>query len=478
MRFLLLLPLLLALSQCAQPLHKVTPPVQPSVTPASPRVTLQQAVEQARRKGDWTQFILQAEALWQVSSDDDRAAIETRMWDTLKHLPPQTLDTLSQSTYPQVRAWADLVAFMGHAPCCRLQIARDLQWLHPRALYHRHLLPALTHTPPAPRHLAVLLPLQGRFAPVAHSLRAGMIKALYQQSDPNLQLTFYDTSQRETLQHSYSTLLSMPTDALLGPLLPENITWLSQRGMLPAWLLNDRANGYGFSLHYSRSNEVAMLTRRLNALGAKRIGIFSEQTPAAQRVTQKLVQRWVQASDHTAIAANYDLNPRKIRYTFDHLLHIDLSTTRKNSLQYLLGHPLTFQPRPRQDLQALVIATRPKIAAVINPLRAFYGLKTPVLGTSLLMSESLHPSAVATRDLKHIPFPGMPVFLQPGPYANRLEAYGADALWLATHPLARGSCANRLTGRLGLDDHGNLLRRLIWLQYSSNGTLTRAGDTP
>lgn len=479
MRFLWLLPLLLVLSQCAQPPRKPTPQSSPPpVEAVPPQQGLQDAIQQARQQGDWERFILQSEALWQLSSDTDRAAIEVAIWSQLRKLSPEVRARLSESPYPQVRAWVDLVDFMDAQPCCLQQRARDLKWLHPRALYWHHLLFALTRTQPPPKHIAVLLPLQGRYAPVAQSIRAGMIKQLYRQKTSDLQLNFHDTGSRERLQKSYATLLNSPADAIIGPLLPENIAWISQRGMLPAWLLNDRANGYGYSLHYTRSNEIDMLVERLNALGARRIGIFSEQTPSAQRITQELVNTWMQTSSHTAIAANYDLNSRKIRYTFDHLLHIDLSKARKNNLQYNLNHPLAFQPRPRQDLQALVIATRPKIAAVINPLRAFYGLKTPVLGTSLLMHESLHASAITTRDLKHIPFPGMPVLLNPGPYANRLEAYGADALWLATHPLPAGTCAQRLTGRLGFDEHGDLMRQLIWLQYSSDGSITRAGDTP
>jgi len=478
MRIVLILSLVLALSQCAQPPRQATPTPQATPVSLSPTQRLQQAIGEALRSQAWERFILQAEALWQISPDDDRAAVEMLIWSQLKRLPPQTLSRLSGSPYPQVRAWADLVDLLKPGACCHQQYARDLKWLHPRALYHHHLLPFLTKPALPPRDLAVLLPLEGQFAPVAESLRKGMIKALYQQGGPSFRLRFYDTGSREALQRSYGALLTTPTDGLIGPLLPQTIAWVSERSMLPAWLLNNRANGYGFSLHYSRSNEIAMLVSRLEHLGARRIGIFSEQTPAARRITQRLVQAWTQTPAHTAITADYDLNPRKIRHTFDHLLHIDLSTARKNSLQYLLGHRLAFQPRPRQDLQALVIATRPKIAAVINPLHAFYGLKTPLLGTSLLMTENLHPSAIATRDLKHIPFPGMPVYLAPGPYENRLEAYGADTLWLATHPLPQGSCANRLTGRLGLDENGNLIRRLIWLQYSSNGTLTRAGDTP
>ncbi|SIN74581.1 Outer membrane lipoprotein LpoA, binds and activates PBP1a [Sulfurivirga caldicuralii] len=479
MRFLWLLPLLLTLSQCAQPPRKPAPQTSPPpLEAAPPQQSLQTAIQQARQRGDWERFILQSEALWQLSSDADRAAIEVAIWSQLRKLPPESRAHLSESPYLQVRAWVDLVDFMNAKTCCLQQRAQDLKWLYPRAIYWHHLLPALTRAPTAPRHVAVLLPLQGRYAPVAQSIRAGMIKQLYSQRIPQLQLTFHDTSSRERLQKGYAALLSTPADAVIGPLLPENIAWISQRGMLPAWLLNDRINGYGYSLHYTRSNEIDMLVAWLHALGARRIGIFSEQTPSAQRITQELMDTWMQTPSHTAIAANYDLNPRKIRYTFDHLLHIDLSKARKNNLQYTLNHPLAFQPRPRQDLQALVIATRPKIAAVINPLRAFYGLKTPVLGTSLLMHESLHTSAIATRDLKHIPFPGMPVLLNPDPYANRLEAYGADALWLSTHPLPKGTCAQRLTGRLGFDEHGDLTRRLIWLQYSSDGSITRTGDTP
>ncbi len=479
MRLLLLLPLVLVLSQCAQPPQNVRPP-QPSATEnaSTQQVSHAQAAEQARARGDWERFILESETLWRQKPDAQRAAIEAALWSQLKHLPTQTLAQLSASPHPHVRAWADLVDFIGTTPCCPEQMARDLKWLYPHALYHHHLLKALVQKPAPPHHLAVLLPQQGRFAPIAQSIRAGMIKALYRQNSQNLLLSFYDTHQRDALQRSYRALLSQPTDALIGPLLPDNIAWLSQRANLPAWLLNNRANGYGFSLHYTRSNEIPLLIDRLTQLNATRIGIFSEQTPASQHITQKLQHAWLQVPEHAAIVAHYDLNPRKIRYTFDHLLHIDQSKARKNVLQRRLGHPLAFQPRPRQDLQAIVIATQPKIAAVINPLRDFYGLKIPVLGTSLLMQEDLHPAPIVTQDLKHIPFPGMPVYLHPGPYTNRLEAYGADALWLATHSLRHGQCANRLTGRLGFDEQGNLIRRLIWLQYRSNGTLTRAGDTP
>lgn len=164
----------------------------------------------------------------------------------------------------------------------------------------------------------------------------------------------------------------------------------------------------------------------------------------------------------------------QIRRQFDQLLHIQQSKARAHYLRRVLGRKLTFHPRPRQDLQTLILIADRETAAIINPLLDFYGLNIPRYGSSLLMPNHL-ASKKKNPDLANIHFPAFPVLLS-ATRITPLQAWGSDTLQLMLTPPPPKSCLNGLTGHLYRDD--NLWdRRLRWLKYNASGQLIQA-DAP
>ncbi len=477
MRFFLILSVLL-LNACSQP----TPRQQDAApsTIAAPSGTpshLERQAEQAKAQGDLYRLTHILTQLWAQSDADTQLLIEYTLHDAWKHATRSQRDAAWQAEDPILAAWA-LLSELEHAkdPGALDKVAA----LYPEALFNHHLATYLKKHTPSPDTIAVFLPLSGRFASIGEQIRLGMLQTLFENDQP-ITLLFYDSAtDAANLRSRYQEALQAGADAILGPLRPDAIETISQISQLPTLFLNTPSNRFGQRFPYPTPSEAAQIHARLFTQDMKRIGLLYRETPRATKLAVALQTLWQNntqphAEPYHATARAISNRHRDIRRQFDLLLQISQSKARAHHLKQVIGHRLHFEPRPRQDLNALVILSGRDQAAILNPLVKFYGLDLAVYGSSLLMP---NPFSTHTqdKDLAHILFPSFPVALNAA-RQTPLQAWGSDALRLLLTPPEHNSCLNGLTGHLHLGPERTWDRRLKWLKYNASGQLTQA-DTP
>ncbi|MDR9498058.1 MAG: penicillin-binding protein activator [Hydrogenovibrio sp.] len=170
-------------------------------------------------------------------------------------------------------------------------------------------------------------------------------------------------------------------------------------------------------------------------------------------------------------------NPN-LREALGALINETESQARKNNLRWLLKQPIDFTPRPRQDLDAIVLVTHRTQLAVFLPQFDFFDLTQPVYSTSEAMPSPFQPFEPAP-DLAGMRFPAMTAALGQHDAHTAFEAYGWDALTLLHHGdwLQPDRCFHQTaTGRIGWDDE-RYQRHLRWASYDSSGQIQPA-QTP
>ena len=122
--------------------------------------------------------------------------------------------------------------------------------------------------------------------------------------------------------------------------------------------------------------------------------------------------------------------------SIEQILQLDLSQGRARDLKQLLGS-FEFEPRRRQDVDAIFMLATPRLGRQIKPLLAFhYAGEIPVYATS----DIYEGTAQSEPDLNGIIFSNLPWFFQNTPEKNsllknneapaklqRLYALGVDA---------------------------------------------------
>ncbi len=464
----LLLILLVLMAGCAQqPAHK---PVQEKVG-ATPALTPQQRLElQARqqwKQGNLTGLTLTLEQLAPLLPREDRPALSVALHEAWRRANGAQIEAAWQSDTPAMRAWAlygERIQAGDPAPILStLQLFSD-QEAPLLALLARQKGQTSAHTT-----LAVFLPLTGPYAQVGLSVRNGMVRVALAPDSPEITLRFYDTHGAD-INTLYQEARDAGADVIIGPLLPANIAALSKISALPTLLLNRPANGFGHAFSFQTLSEAAQLNARLRQSGIQRLGILFEDHGRALTLQNAFSSMWLGGAGQRAETAPLPHTNRTLRTTLDQLLHVDRSKARRWALQRQLGHRLTFTPRARRDLQALLLLTDAQRAAVLNPLMSFYDIDIPRYGSSLMMPERFDDRPQP--DLAGVRFPAFPALVSPGPLTSPLEAWGWDALQVAFNLSRRQGCYNGRTGRIELADRQHD-RWLEWLQYTPRGQLTK-----
>jgi len=475
MRIFLLISVLLILNACSQPVRQPPRPTsQPPETLHHSPTALKRLAAQAHRQGDLHKLTHLLTQLWALSDKATQRQIE------------HTLFTAWQAADPAQRAEAWTKADDTLTPWALLSELLHLQdpaavdktlALYPDALFAHHLVEQLKQKPAAPDTIAVFLPLSGRFSAIGEQIRLGMLQTLFASEKP-VTLLFYDSAtDAATLQMRYQQAVQAGAKAIIGPVRAEAIKVISQISQLPTLLLNPSEQHAAFP--YPTPSEAAQIHAHLFKQGLRHLGILHRETPRAAKLAATLQALWqanTQPDTTPYRVSTRSINNQhgQIRRQFDQLLHIQQSKARAHYLRRVLGRKLTFHPRPRQDLQTLILIADRETAAIINPLLDFYGLNLPRYGSSLLMPNHL-ASKKKNPDLANIHFPAFPVLLS-ATRITPLQAWGSDTLQLMLTPPPPKSCLNGLTGHLYRDD--NLWdRHLRWLKYNASGQLIQA-DAP
>ena len=395
---------------------------------------------------------------------------------------------------------------------------RDLRgWLQ---RYPDHALAAivrdrLERVQEAPLRLAVLLPLDSRYRPVADALLRGMLAAYYQggrgagkdgRQRPAIRVDVLDTAGTANgLRQALTEIRRGGYAGIIGPLTQAGakaLTEADREGLPPALMLNTTRNWSAthpglFQFGLDPEEEARQVAEYAYRVGYRRAGVLFPGTQWGLRMVAAFQKHWQELGGATHAMRQFDPGQTDHSDAIKALLDLEAVTQRRRRLASTLRVSLPEYETPprRDDLDFLFLASEMANARLIKPQLAFYAAgDLPVLATSHVHSPG--DSRSDRRDMDGIRFLQLPWFLEPRPDhreaakalqegypkqesgLERLNALGYDAYglmvgaWrrslLLDEPLAMALGRIRLeasTGRLSVTPEGHVRRRLQWAEY-------------
>jgi outer membrane PBP1 activator LpoA protein len=394
-----------------------------------------------------------------------------------------------------------------------------------QALYPQH--PASTQLPTSlsllkelvakrPKHVALLLPLEGKLAKAGESIRDGFFAAYYSNQDdlidaPTIKL--YNTSNGE-IQNTYRLAVNNGADLVIGPLSKKNVRTLSETPLLstPVLALNYIENEYiplvekdgsplkisditptnapdktgpetkraFYQFGLSLEDEAIQVADKAWSDGHKRAVIISSRADWSSRATRAFTQRWKKLGGIIAESTTLD-KAESYADNIQQALHIDQSKQRASALKRLFGRNFEFEPRRRHDIDMIFLVTRAREGTQIKPTLNFYYASTvPVYATSQLYAVTNNKSK--NIDLNKIKLTIMPWLVRNDipekntlreskeitPGYEKLYALGVDSFLLYSRlPQLSQFPSQHLygaTGELSVKSDNRIYRQQLWAQ--------------
>ncbi|GGE67121.1 penicillin-binding protein activator [Streptosporangium jomthongense] len=443
--------------------------------------------------------------LAQTDSKVNPQQIHDQIWALLKAVPDQQLTAAGESTIGfESEGWLELAASI-RAPGLSIddqgRIVRRWQsnWpSHPAAQVLPSELQLIANLAAnRPEKIALAVPLKGPLASAGKAIRDGFLAAYYQDDSTDRSKTdirIIDTSDRafDTL---YKELANQDTDLVIGPLDKEALARLASIQRLPVPALglnylpeNQQAPEGLYQFGLSAEDEARQIADRLSQQNINQVLALIPQGEWGDRVEAALVER-MQSNGAVILDIERFFREDNLRAVTADLLGITVSRDRAIQVERTIGLNVEFEPRRRQDAQAIVMVAEPAVARQFKPLFAFYfGGDLPVYSPSIIYEGT--PDAARDRDLNQVIFTDIPWVLNdknplreqaskvlPGTRGQlgRLFAMGADAWQLSKRlPLlrqVRGASVDGQTGELIMTPAGSIHRTQLWAQFK-NGTPT------
>jgi len=438
--------------------------------------------------------------LAQTDSTADAQKIHDRVWSLLEQIPDDQLATASgEAIGYEAEGWLELARTV-RAPDIGIdeqgRVIRNWQnnWPgHPAA----QVLPSdlrliATLAASRPEKIALALPLNGPLATAGKAIRDGFLAAYYLDDSTNRSNTdirIFDTSATP-FSELYREIAQQDIDLVVGPLEKDALAGLSSMNTLPvpALGLNYLPSGYQapdglYQFGLSAEDEARQIADRLAAEGLDQVLVLIPQGEWGDRVEQALLQQMATYEGFVALDIERFFQEDNLRAVTADLLGITISRDRAIQVERTIGMDVEFEPRRRQDADAIVMVAEPTIARQFKPLFAFYfGGDLPVYSPSIIYEGT--PSPSRDRDLNGVIFTDIPWVLgdtnelrtratdimsgtrgQPG----RLFAMGADAWHLSKRlPLLRQVDSASISGQTGLltmTPQGSIHREQLWAQF-------------
>ncbi len=362
------------------------------------------------------------------------------------------------------------------------------QWLAQHAWHPAALVPpaALQHLQTAgdgPGHIALLLPTSGPLASAGQAVRDGFLAGYY-ASGARQRLTLLDTGSAPATAR-YEEALALGADLIIGPLDRNSLTALHRAGHFPKPLLALNAllddstpmpGLYQFSM--AMEHEALALAEQLIRDGHFRALLVQAGDDWSQRASQAFDERYTSLGG-TLLASDFFASHADITPVIGALLLVADSQERHRELARLLGSVPEFEPRRRQDVDALVALINGPQARSINSALAHHLASDLPVYSSSQATQDVPVRAYA--DLNQFYISQLPWRLQNSGLKAQIQhlfpasqgemdslyAFGLDAFRLADRLDLMTADNGRLhgaTGSLYFDQHGRIQRELVWTQ--------------
>lgn len=313
-----------------------------------------------------------------------------------------------------------------------------------------------------PKHIAVILPFEGKYKAVSDAIRDGMMHSYFSQKLS--QLKFYNTDPNSSFMETYQTAVHNGADLIIGPLLKNHLKELSRQDSLPVKTialntLKDRTihtkNLYQFGL--GSEDEVDSLIHLSQKSHHKRAIVLSENSEWGLNNLEYFKREWAKLGNTVVDSATFTSTQSQARI-IQKLLDIDDSHKRNKQLEQTAGLPTDSEPRRRQDIDMVVVFAKPDQALAIPPLFNFYYAQDlPIYSTSSVYRG--YTDNKVNQDLNGVRLTEFPMLVQqrsiPSKYKNstlvRMFAFGQDAFSLAERsPAIRTNSNLRVNGSTGI----------------------------
>jgi hypothetical protein len=350
------------------------------------------------------------------------------------------------------------------------------------------------HNPAKPtQQIALLLPLNGRLAEAAESVRDGFLAGYYaEKSTTKPSVRIYDATGDITA--IFRKAVDEGATFVVGPLGKENVAAVRALadGKVPVLALNHLAEGdvapkrfYQFAL--APEDEARQIAAHALASGQKTAAVLTPNGDWGQRVRQAFAAAFTAGGGRVATAENYATDTTDFSDVLTPLLGFEESQKRYRTISGLVGGSLVFTPRRRDDLDFVFFAGQPVHARLVRPqLKFHYAGDLPMYATS-----DIHdPKAASNQDLEGVSFVDIPWLLSEDDivvtlrervsrlwpadtrHLGRLFALGFDAQRIVER-LREGEPIDGisgLTGALTLTAERRIRRTLLWASFGADGS--------
>lgn len=332
-----------------------------------------------------------------------------------------------------------------------------------------------------PGAYALLLPISSALAAGGRAVRDGFVSAWFDASVPRPAIRVYDTGDSNAQAiAAYQTALRDGAGFIVGPLTKDAVGAIAAQSPSLPWLaLNYLDNSIGTALQFGLApeDEARAAAHSAAASGQRRALALAPDNDWGARALQAFTAGFTERGGRVLNSSRYRQGSQDFGKPLQQLLGLDRSEQRHRDLTAVLGVPSEFEPRPREDADALFIPLRAAEASVLIPQLDFYRARQLAIYTLSAAHEGSISAQLDGLRLCDMPW----VTDTNGPWAGarqraqtqfpntlseqpRLFALGSDAFRvtraLVGGDLAGGREIGGATGRLSLTAGGRIQRQL------------------
>lgn len=426
-----------------------------------------------------------------------RGEITHAIWDALNAAGVAAAKAAAPAGAPQAAGWFALAEAYAANALDPMSFATALAaW---QAQYPQHpaqdilvaeLIEKTEEATTAPAKIALLLPLEGPLAGVAATVRDGFLAMRFSGAiSPPPEILVYAVAPA-SVSAKLAEAVEAGADFAVGPLEKASLDALLAAGPPPVPLLalntagrTPPAGGRVFQFGLRPEDEALDVAERAWRDGHRRVIAMAPANDLGWRVMSAFTARWQSLGgkvvEQVRFQRSVDAYAAAVRQAFG----LRQSEARAAALRTLLQRPLVFEPRRRDDVDAIVLSAPPVEARQILPQFRYFGAdELPTYATSSVHAGGLDPSA--DQDLDGVMFGDSPWLLGAGDLslkrafdANwhgdseqlRLFAFGADAFriipYLAQLRSRPGMRVSGASGQLYVDADGLVRRSLTWARF-------------
>lgn len=344
-----------------------------------------------------------------------------------------------------------------------------------------------------PQRIALLLPLSGNNAAAGTAIQNGFFGAYFPASnalDEAQQIRVYDVDIAGGVVAAYNRAVEEGAEFVVGPLLRSDVTELAGVGLLsvPVLTLNylpdEMTAPVGmFQFALAPEDEAAAAAIRALNDGLRRAVVLYPNNDWGRRVAASFADQFETGGGTVLQHSSYQPSSQDFSTDIESLMALTQSVQRYRRLRANIGSSLQFDPRRRQDVDAVFLAADAKAGRLLkSQLKFHYSGDLPVYSTSFIYSMDGRSDA----DLNGVMFADTPWIVSPPSWISdypdmyadfwpaerrlgRLHAMGYDAYQLAMALFSsRGNSMEEFigaSGRLYLGGDGRVHRRLAWARF-------------